>query len=349
MSARFSARTGFTLIELLVVVAIIAILISVLLLSLSKARAQARTSVCASRIGQLCKAMLLYADAYDEAPPFMGRGWENANELSTGEWPAGSGITVEQWAHFEDWLMPDMPDYWMTSQVDGDWPDHALVRHGSLFSYTRFENLYRCPEFERVGPGIKTQNAFNYTRSLLGRKWFDRSDPEGQDGSPWRAEYDGPFGAPGPIIRISQGHVPARMFMLVDEHWRRHCAAPIDEFQEVAPEGLLVDQDWNGWMAADCMFYMLADEGGRYHDPPSRSSLMPSQVAHFLEPVKSASRAFYDGHVALEVEPLPNRLIDLGWGLEALLLGVGFWNWTEAMFFTQRGKAHVDLGGYTPF
>ena len=40
---------------------------------------------------------------------------------------------------------------------------------------------------------------------------------------------------------------------------------------------------------------------------------------------------------------------DLDWGLEGFLLGAGFWNWTEAMFFAQRGKAHVDLGGWSPF
>ncbi len=349
MSARLSARTGFTLIELLVVVAIIALLISILLPSLSKARAQARTSVCFSRIGQLCKAMLLYADDYGETPPFMGRGWEDADSLSSGDWPAGSGISVEEWAYLEDWLMPDMPDYWMTSQVDGDWPDHALIRNGSLFSYTRFEALYRCPEFERLGPGIKTQNSFNYTRSMLGRKWFDRADPEGQDGSPWRAEYGGPFGAPGPIIGISQPYAPAKMYMLIDEHWRRHCAAPLDEFQVAVPEGYLQGELGGGWMVADCMFFMLANEGGRYHDPPAISPMIPPEVVHFLTPVKRASCAFYDGHVELEVEPLPNRFIDLGWGIEALWLGVGFWNWTEALFYAQRGKAHIDLGGWTPF
>ena len=52
-------RRGFTLIELLVVVAIIALLISILLPSLSKARAQSRTTLCASRIGQLGKADLV--------------------------------------------------------------------------------------------------------------------------------------------------------------------------------------------------------------------------------------------------------------------------------------------------
>ncbi len=70
-------RSGFTLIELLVVVAIIALLISILLPSLSKARAQARTTLCGSRISQLVKAMLIYAEDFGEAPPFILRDSEN--------------------------------------------------------------------------------------------------------------------------------------------------------------------------------------------------------------------------------------------------------------------------------
>jgi prepilin-type N-terminal cleavage/methylation domain-containing protein/prepilin-type processing-associated H-X9-DG protein len=63
---------GFTLIELLVVISIIALLLSILLPSLKAARDQARSVVCASRLGQTNLAMNLYAQANkDFLPPIV--------------------------------------------------------------------------------------------------------------------------------------------------------------------------------------------------------------------------------------------------------------------------------------
>lgn len=60
------ARRGFTLIELLVVVAIIVVLIALLLPSLSKARENARATVCQSNLRQLGAASMMYANDYDQ-------------------------------------------------------------------------------------------------------------------------------------------------------------------------------------------------------------------------------------------------------------------------------------------
>lgn len=65
-------RRGFTLIELLVVVAIIALLIAILLPSLSRAREQARATVCLSNLRILGTALHLYLSDYKDRFPQRG-------------------------------------------------------------------------------------------------------------------------------------------------------------------------------------------------------------------------------------------------------------------------------------
>ncbi len=332
-------RKAFTLIELLVVVAIIALLISILLPSLSRARAQARTSVCASRITQVAKSILLYADDYDEGLPFLGRGWEDCDDLGDVEWPTGSGMTVRDWAYAENWLMPNMPDYWFDRQET--WPVEADVRNGSLFKYTRFENLYRCPDFERVSDPGKFQNAFNYTRTLLGRKWYDYDDPEASDpDSAWRTDYGSPFGAPGPVLRIGQTYAPSRLYMLLDERWSHHCANP--DLDCAAGTGYLEDQITKMWMAIDAI-WTIGDEGGQYHGSPRLSQVVPPELVGLITPIKGGNAAFFDGHVTLDTDILPDRLIDEGWGFDIGRAGLLFFEWLREMMFTQRGKKTLNI------
>jgi prepilin-type N-terminal cleavage/methylation domain-containing protein/prepilin-type processing-associated H-X9-DG protein len=62
---------GFTLIELLVVVAIISLLISILTPSLSRARQQAKSAVCLTRMSEFMKGLTSYSHDYNFALPPM--------------------------------------------------------------------------------------------------------------------------------------------------------------------------------------------------------------------------------------------------------------------------------------
>ncbi len=293
---------AFTLIELLVVVAIIALLISILLPSLSKARAQARTTLCATRSGQMVRSMLLYAEDYEERPPFICKGFTNPTD------------DVEYYK-LEDWITQDMDLMWMTDEAD--WPENRCPFSGSLYSYTRFETLYRCPEFERI-PG-KSQNVFNLTRTMFGRKLI----------MPWESGGDEFYEllGMGHILRPSEIYAPSTMFMIVDEHWRFHVA---DSSQY---EGRYVD----GPRCADPIWFGIVSELGQYHGPAVKGieDLVSAEGEAVPEFVKQGTLGYYDGHVGLDVEFAPGRnaspLVVLTKWLDRALA------WGLRVTFSQRG------------
>jgi len=292
---RTGAQRCFTLIELLVVVAIIALLIAILLPSLNKARKQARTSLCMSRLGQLTKGMFLYAEDFAETPPFLGMGYEN---LKHPDYKTYYGHPGSYWARLENWLMPDMPDYWLTPQTG--WPDHADVRNGTLFPYSRFETLYRCPEFERVGLGRKSQGVFNYTRGITCRKALSSQPPLSD-----KEAGDAVLTA-GPILKPSQIYAPATMWMLFDEQWDFHCAAPGDQLNGKCGSGLPASGLVNFWMGIETIQCIAGDVLGSYHANSGKT--LNYQAVKTSE---MGSLSYYDGHVALFRDPLPSRAVDI--------------------------------------
>ena len=301
---RRQRRSAFTLIELLVVVAIIALLISILLPSLSRARAQARTTLCGTRIAQLTKAILMYADDYDEVPPFIALGHADMDGLPGnhhGDMYPPERDELYWWSH-EDWLIKDI--YLLCYETDWEALDPVpSPKTGTLFTYTNFEDLYRCPDFQRGPVGAasgglygqpKTQNVFNYTRTVLGRKLFTNippiSDPEADDDL-----------SPGPILKISAVYSPAAMMMLLDEQWDFHCAGNYDHGGSVGLSGYP--------MAAESVHGIIGDTVGDYHGVKARE--VPFEE---LTECKQGSIGYYDGHVALFRDPWAWRYcVDDNW------------------------------------
>jgi len=284
---------GFTLIELLVVVAIIALLISILLPSLNRARAQARCTVCASRISQLTKAMLLYSEDYDEALPFVGVGYQNVLEDDVYPRLGPEGRNTEHYfARLDSWLIPG--HYFVDDDIWLNWDWSALpgggptVREGTLYSYARFENLYRCPDFERIADAGRTQHVFNYTRTILGRKALSALPPledEEADGEPiW----------PGHLLKASAIYSPAAMMMLLDEQWDFHCAGNYEAGGTLSIGGI--------WMAAEPIHSLVGDMLGSYHGTEGKVIDWPE-----ILPSRQGNVSFYDGHVALLRDPWPWR------------------------------------------
>ncbi len=288
-------ESAFTLIELLVVVAIIALLISILLPSLSRARAQARTTLCLSRVAQITKAQLLYTDDYNETPPFVvtahNWSWLNENPHPAEIWLYDAGKVYGIGG------FPVDPNYDTNGNLNlainaiegiayarqSAWPINNVVRSGTLYDYARFENVYKCPEFDRIKDGGKTHSAFNYTRAIWARRYLLPRETDGDD--PWGD-------VSGPIMKPSQIVSPAKLPMMLDEQWNRFVACQPD----------LGDNDEACYNCNDCVF---AEHNNMAvaHGQPVTSELHKQDIHRYgtCEPFvwKRAGVGFYDGHADL--------------------------------------------------
>ena len=82
-------RKGFTLVELLVVIAIIALLMGILMPALARVRQIAFRMVCGTNLSGIGKAMLIYANDYEDELPRSG-GRESVWAETIPQWDAGN-------------------------------------------------------------------------------------------------------------------------------------------------------------------------------------------------------------------------------------------------------------------
>lgn len=159
---------AFTLIELLVVIAIIAILAALLLPTLNNAKENARRVCCSSNQKQLQTAWILYCDDF-------------------------SGKLVSNHGFVED------DPAWVNGDVIYQTNVTGIV-NGTLFSYVKSVDLYRCPSDQSVVQGT----LFRKIRSYSMNDWLN-------GWAPW---------PPGPAKTLAEVHrmKACDLFVFLDEH-----------------------------------------------------------------------------------------------------------------------------------
>jgi prepilin-type N-terminal cleavage/methylation domain-containing protein/prepilin-type processing-associated H-X9-DG protein len=126
------SRSSFTLIELLVVIAIISLLISILTPSLSRARQQAKATVCMATLNEMMKGIVAYGNDYDFALPPM-----RYQAVPEGGTPS-SDVVYHGWAEALYQSMYGDDDY----SYDDDFP--VMHNHGGRFPF------WVCKENEQL-------------------------------------------------------------------------------------------------------------------------------------------------------------------------------------------------------
>jgi prepilin-type N-terminal cleavage/methylation domain-containing protein len=88
-------KKGFTLVELLVVIAIIALLMGILMPALARVRQIAFRMVCGTNLSGIGKAMLIYANDYDDELPVSGNGETLWGKTKSVKWDATSAYGAD--------------------------------------------------------------------------------------------------------------------------------------------------------------------------------------------------------------------------------------------------------------
>lgn len=131
-------RKAFTLIELLVVIAIIAILMAIIMPALNRVKEQGKRAACLGSMKQLALCWIMYADDND-GKIVNGEAYGSGDGQAPTPALTNAMHPGEQW-----WTGDDIGDFWAGINLPRDM-QYRAIRAGALFTYTKDEDMYRCP------------------------------------------------------------------------------------------------------------------------------------------------------------------------------------------------------------